>query len=168
MDRNDFNFITPKSLRMNVVESVKFATFLWILAQKIEREFQDETLRTVILYNIAVIEALLLFRIKKEKISFSDPEYKYVTALPNSYKINGADLIVAHRVMKVRGESRIWLYEMIKKQEKFLGKNLSEEITDLQNIRNTFHLSRKRASLSFEKAESSFDTVLKVVNKLRK
>lgn len=105
MDENEFSFITPKTLRNNIVESVKFAAFLWILAQRIEKEYQDETLRTIILYNIAVIEALLLFRIKREKIKFEDVEYKYTATLPGDFKKQGRDLIVAYCKAEKRDKS---------------------------------------------------------------
>jgi hypothetical protein len=109
----------------------------------------------------------LLFRIKKEKLKFSDSNYKHLTTLPTPFRKAGAELIVAYRAEKKREESRIWLHEMIKKQEDFLGKKLSDEIRELQNVRNTFHLSRKRDALTMKKADDSFGTVVKLVNKLK-
>ena len=76
MDTTAFSFITPRQLRMNIIESVDFAGYLWVLAQKIEKDYSDEIVRTIILYNISIIEALLLFRAKKEKIQFDKLLYR--------------------------------------------------------------------------------------------
>lgn len=68
MDADAFNFVTPKAFRTNIVESVEFVGWLWVLAQKTEEKYQDEMVRTVILYNMSIVEALLLFWAKKQKV----------------------------------------------------------------------------------------------------
>lgn len=166
MNGDDFSFITPKALQTNIVESVEFAGFLWIVAQEIDGKYQDEMVRTIILYNIAIIEALLLFRVKKENISIFDFEFKNIHILPKVYRIDDNEIIVAKKLLKKK--KLFWLYELIREQESFLGKKLSIEIKELQDIRNTFHLSKERSELSLKKAGSSFDAVLKVVKKLQK
>ena len=168
MNGDDFSFITPKTLQVSIIESVEFATFLWILAQKIDSKYQDEMVRTIILYNIAITEALLLFRVKRENISFFDYEFKNICALPKAYQIDETEVVVAKRMLKKKNDKLIWLHELIKEQEVFLGKRLSKEIKELQDIRNTFHLSKQRSELSLKKAENSFGTVLKLVKKLQK
>ncbi len=167
MERDAFAFITPKALRYNIIESVKFAGFLWMLAQSIDDEFKDETVRTIILYNVSVIEALLLFRTRRENIVHEDVQYRHLQVLPSEFKKQKQDLIIAYRSSKKKQESRIWLQDMIKKQEKFLGSKLTKEIAELQGIRNTLHLSKARGELFLPKAESSFAAMLELVNKLR-
>lgn len=68
MDADAFNFVTPKAFRTNIVESVEFVAWLWVLAKETEEKYQDEMVRTVILYNMSIVEALLLFWAKKQKV----------------------------------------------------------------------------------------------------
>ena len=77
-------------------------------------------------------------------------------------------MIVSYRSKKERHESRVWLHELIREQKDFLGEALNKDISDLQGIRNTFHLSRPRNVLSLKAAEDSFDVVLKVTDKIQK
>ncbi len=168
MDGNTFDFITPKVLRHNIAESVRFAVWLWTMAEKVEPEYQDEMVRTIVLYNIGIIEALLLFRAKKEKLIFYDEKYPHATLLAKVFQHTDQDLIISYRTKKARDQSRIWLHELIKEQKDFLGVSLHEQIVDLQDIRNTFHLAKPRTILSLKKAEKSFDLVLKLAEKIRK
>ncbi|MCA9360106.1 hypothetical protein KC850_03650 [Candidatus Kaiserbacteria bacterium] len=62
----------------------------------------------------------------------------------------------------------MWLHELIKEQKKFLGSSLHDQVIDLQDVRNTFHLSRPRFVLSPETVNDSFTVVLKIVNKIGK
>lgn len=168
MDSATFSFITPKLLRDNIVESVEFAGFLWVLAQEVDAEQQDEMTRTIILYNIAIIEALLLFWTKKQRIKFYEEKWSHSSVLPNEFQNPDRTMVIAYYTKTERAESRIWLHELIMKNSEFLGPALRKKVSDLQNIRNTFHLSRKRRVLSLRKAEDSFDIVLKVVGKIQK
>lgn len=168
MDANIFDFVTPKALRKNIVESVKFVNRLWVLAQEVGQEYEDEMVRTIILYNISIVEALLLFRTKKQKMKFYDEVYLNTNLLPKSFQHTDQELVVAYRDKKKRDESRIWLNELIRENKIFLGKSLNKQISDLQSTRNTFHLSRIRSVLSLTKAEESFDIVLKLITKLQK
>lgn len=168
MDASTFSFVTPKALRNNIVESVEFAAYLWVLTQTVENKFKDEAVRTVILYNISIIEALLLFWAKKQKIKFYDEKYHHATSLAREFQRTDQDLVVAYRSKREREESRIWLHDLIVKGQQFLGKELRNEVASLQDIRNTFHLSRVRRALSLKKAAGSFDVVLQVVNKVEK
>jgi hypothetical protein len=168
MDASTFRFVTPRALRNNIVESVEFAGFLWVLAQEVDDEYQDEVVRTVVLYNIAIIEALLLFWAKKHNIRFYDEKYRHPTPLAREFQKTDQILVVAYQSKTDREESRIWLHDLIVKGEQFLGKELRDEVASLQDIRNTFHLSRVRRTLSLKKAKESFDVVLQVVNKVKK
>jgi hypothetical protein len=167
MDKKTFGFITPKSLRNNITESIEFAGWLWILAQKVEPKYQDEMVRTIVLYNIGVIEALLLFRAKRQKIKFFEDLYPHATCLPEPFQKTDYELIISYRHKKEKNESRIWLNELIKEQKLFLD-SLHDEIVNLQNIRNSFHLSKPRSGLSLERASISFDIVLKLAMSIQK
>lgn len=168
MNSNTLDFITSKALRKNMVESIEFAAWLWIFAQEIENKYKDEMFRTIILYNISIVEALLLFRAKRIKIKFFKYDYKESAELPKTFHPAGRQVFVTFRDKTTRNESQVWFYELIKEQKDFLDTTLHKQVVDLQDIRNTFHLSRPRSILSPEKVDESFAVVLKIINKIRK
>jgi len=169
MDADAFSFVTPKAFRANVIESVKFVAWLWVLAQKIEDEYQDETVRTVILYNMSIVEALLLFWTKKKKKKFFEDKYTDKYTLPIKLQgTSGKELLVAHFSRVEKDDTRVWFHDLIAECKQFMGKDLHDRVIDLQGIRNTFHLSKTRRALSLKKAEGSFDAVLEVVNKIKR
>lgn len=167
MDSEAFDFITPKQLRNNIIDSFEFVARFWLLALKIEPRYEDEMSRTIILYNISIIEALLLFSAKKRKIKFLELTYKIPTALPEQFQNSKEVLVLAYQSKTEKKENRVWLQDLIKEHKSFLGDSLHSDITDLQSIRNTFHLSANRSVLTLKRAEKSFDTVLKLFTKLQ-
>jgi len=168
MDGDAFSFITPRSFRTNIIESVEFTAWLWVTAQKIEEKYTDEILRTIILYNSAIIEALLLFRAKKQKIKLYKTEYKQPSKLQTAFQNKSGNIVLAFQEKTERGEAHIWLSDLLREQKSFLGNKLHDEITSLQGVRNTLHLSRERETLSMKYAEESYDAVYKVVSKLKR
>lgn len=169
MDADAFSFVTPKAFRTNIVESVEFVAWLWVLAHEIEDKYQDEMVRTVILYNMSIAEALLLFLAKKKKKKFFEDKYTDKYTLPTA--LQGApdkELLVAHFSKVEKSDTRVWFHDLIAESKQLLGKDLHDRVIDLQDIRNTFHLSKTRRALSLKKAEGSFDVVLEVVNKIKK
>ena len=169
MDADAFSFVTPKAFRTNIAESVKFVVWLWVLAQKIEQEYRDESVRTVILYNMSIVEALLLFWTKKKKKKFFEDKYTDKYTLPSALQGTiDKELLVAHFSKVEKSDTRVWFHDLIAECKQLLGKDLHDRVIDLQDIRNTFHLSKTRRALSLKKAEGSFDVVLEVVNKIKK
>ncbi len=168
MDVDAFSFVTPKAFRANIIESVEFAAWLWVLAQEIEDTYQDEMVRTVILYNMSVVEALLLSWAKRKKKKFFEDKYTDKHTLPAELQgISGKELLIAHFSKIEKGDTRIWFHDLIAEGKAMLGKDLHDRAVDLQDVRNTFHLSKVRRGLSLKKAEDSFDVVLQVVNKIK-
>ena len=169
MDASAFNFVKPKTFRANIVESVEFVAWLWILAHEIEEKYQDEMVRIVILYNMSIVEALLLFWAKKHKKKFFEDRYINKYTLPRVFQgVADKELLLAHFSKTEKGDTRIWFHELIAESKQLLGKALHTRVVDLQDIRNTFHLSKRRQVLSLKKAESSFDVVYEVVDKIRR
>lgn len=169
MDADAFSFVTPKAFRTNIVESVEFVAWLWVLAQKIEEKYQDESVRTVILYNMSIVEALLLFWAKKHKKKFFEDKYTDKHTLPTTFQgATGKELLVVHFSRVEKNDTRVWFHDLIAEGKQLLGKDLHDRVIDLQDIRNTFHLSKARRGLSLKKAGNSFDVVLEVINKIKK
>lgn len=79
MEDDFLDFITPSTLRSNIKESLSYVGFLYTLSETIDTVYKDETIRTIVLYNSAVVEALLLFRAKKRKIKFPEEKLLILT-----------------------------------------------------------------------------------------
>lgn len=168
MDGNAFDFITPIAFRKNIIESVEFTAWLWVTAQGIELKYIDDINRTIILYNISIIEALLFFRVKKKKIKFLVQEYKHPHQLPAEFGKSNKIVVLAFRESTPKPDAQIWLSDLLKEQKDFLGKKLYEQIKELQDVRNTLHLSKKRSErLTLAKSQESFDSLLAVVTKIK-
>lgn len=167
MPGDTFSFISPKAFRKNIVESVEFAAYLWILSQSTEPKYSDEMARTIILYNISIIEALLLYRAKKQKIEFTKTVYKEPSEIPSSFQTPGKRTVLAFRETILKSDSQIWLHDLILGQEDFLGNKLHKKIRDIQEVRNTYHLSKDRSKIYLQNAEDSFDIVLQLVNRVK-
>jgi len=169
MDGNDFSFITPAPFRKNIIESVEFTAWLWVAAKGIEKRFVDDINRTIILYNISIIEALLLFRVRKLKIKFMTQEYKKAHELPIQFRKANQSVVVAFRENITKADSQIWLNDLLREQQNFLGDKLHQQIKTLQDARNTLHLSKKRSErFTLQKSQASFDALLAVVTKMKK
>lgn len=166
MGSENFNFITPKSFRQNIVESVNFVAKLWIIGEEIEARYQDEVARTIILYNTSIVEALLLFRAKKKRLKFFKTEYKTPTLLATVFQNKDSNVVLAFQFKTPKGESEIWLNDLIKEQKDFLGK-LYDTVRDLQIMRNTIHLSIERNGVDFSTVEKSYDIVVKLAEKIK-
>ncbi len=168
MEEDTFDFITPAAFRRNIIESVEFTAWLWVTAQGIESKYVDDINRTIILYNCSIIEALLLFRAKKKKIKFLVQEYKRPHQLPAEFGHTNKIIVLAFRESTPKPDSQIWLNDLLKEQKNFLGKKLFEQMKELQNVRNTLHLSKKRSGrLTLEKSQESFDSLLAIVTKIK-
>ncbi len=134
MAGNDFDFISPVAFRKNIIESVEFTSWLWVTAQSIESKYVDDINRTIILYNISIIEALLLFRAKKRKIKFLVQEYKNPYKLPAEFSKANKIVVLAFRESTPKSDSQIWLSDLLKEKRNFLGKKLYEQIKNFKML----------------------------------
>lgn len=169
MSTPDLSFITPIRFRKNISDSLRFSGFLYISAKSIEMEYGDDIVRTIILYNTAIIEALLLFRYKKKKLKHQLVEYRDVYTLPNSYQSKNKIIVLALKHTTKKKEERLWLNELLLVQKDFLSESLLNNIKFLQDTRNTLHLSKKRVNnLTIKNADKSFDVLYEVITKVEK
>lgn len=168
MEDDFLDFITPSTLRSNIKESLSYVGFLYTLSETIDTVYKDETIRTIVLYNSAVVEALLLFRAKKRKIKFPEEKFTYTHSIPKIFQQDKKNIILALHTTTEKPENRVWFRDLVREQKDFLGKKLSQNIIEMYDIRNTFHLSKKRSGLDSKKVESSSKLVLDVIKKLHR
>jgi len=172
MEGASFSFIKSSSLRKKITESIEFSVLLWTASEGIETKYKDEIYRTIILYNIAIIEALLLLYTKQLKIKLPAEDcYTNSFSFPKYFQqMKDGEIVVSLRKKTEKVDSQIGLNDLIRVNKNYLGESLYKEVKSLNSIRNTFHLSKKRTNLSpsKEKSVSSFNTLLKIIEKMKK
>lgn len=175
---DDFNFVKDNKLKRNLIDSVKFISFLWLLAQKNKRKgVSEEIYRAIILYSASIVEALLLNYCKRKNMKFFEIKYSKDHSLPSVYQTvldiskyqeGKVVLAVKHKVVK-KDNGAITFSDLLDELETFLGKHLVVTINEVKDIRNTLHLHKTRnKKLGIKDTEKATKVVLEVVEKLSK
>ena len=172
---DDFDFVKDNKLKANLIDSVKFLSFLWALRSK-KHEVSEEVYRTIILYSASIVEALLLNYCKRKELKFFEVKYSKPHSFPkiyqsvldiNTYQNGEVVLAVKHRVEK-KDNGSITFTDLLEELETFLGQRLIKKIKEVKNIRNTLHLSKSRDKLRKQDTEKATKVLLEVVDKLSK
>src|SRR5581483_9479538 len=149
---NDLEFITDKGLRSTIEDSIEYIYALFEelkTGQKKKKLYVEETYRVIILYVISAIEAVLLYFYKERGEKIHSLEYKFVKSLPEGYSHKskeGLPVVVAVQEKVEKDEHQIGLYDLVAlfKNKKFIIERTSDDILELNDIRNTFHFSKPR------------------------
>lgn len=174
MQQANFDFVKNVELRKNIIDSIPFLSYLWLLASANKEGNTQEMFRTFILYNASIIEALLLDYCQTHGIIFTKVEYSNDCELSASYQLHidgnkyqkGKIVISTRHEIEKRGRD-ITFVDMIEKLKGFLDKELVNDIRELNDIRNTFHLSKERKKAITKKdAEKASTTLLELSQKL--
>lgn len=147
----ELDFIKDKELRDTIENSIEYIYALFEQTSKGEQKqlYIDETYRVIILYVISAIEAILMYFYKVRKEKIERIEYKFVSPLPKGYKHedkSSLPVVIAVQEKIEKKEYEIGLSDLIMlfKAKKLIQEKTAEDILDLNNIRNTFHLSKPR------------------------
>ncbi|PIX57185.1 MAG: hypothetical protein CO060_03120 [Candidatus Yonathbacteria bacterium CG_4_9_14_0_2_um_filter_43_16] len=175
MDNNaNFDFVQDLSLRKNLVDSIKFLSFLWALRDS-KNENSQEIDRTIMLYSASIIEALLLDFCKRKTIQFPEEKYAHEQTISKSFpahiddeKFTNGRIILAIKSEKKKPDNVITFENLLEKLGEFLGKRLTRDIYALKDTRNTLHLSKSRKIIEIKETEKSMNNVLKVIQKVSK
>jgi len=170
----DFNFIKDIELKNAIEDSVNFIVLLNSINQDSTDLFKEEKYRTLILYIVAIIEALLYYYLvfKNKKITYI--EYKNINYIPYlKYKgLEDESVVIAIQKEKSKISSQIGLSDLLEffKKEKLMKSETAEKISNLNNIRNTFHLSKKRKDLDLTKemVEDGLELLVYVIENIAK
>lgn len=145
------NFITDKDLRDRVEKSVRYTLVLFKDSDKnSDAVHREEANRVIVLYVISIIEAIIFFFYEQSKEKIMKTEYVNITNLPDTYSDiskPGFQLVIATRQEVERKTSQLGLVNIV---NFFRGKGLilqttADSILELNDISNTFHLSKKRS-----------------------
>jgi hypothetical protein len=174
---NELSFITDASLRKTVEDSIEYTYVLFEESKKKtdNKLFAEETYRVIILYVVSVIEAILLYLYKKGGYEMKYTDYKFINTLPEAYrheKSDGCRIIVAVQKDINKSEHQIGLSDLVNyfRDEKKIIKSTSEEILEINDLRNTFHLNKPRGKIicDIKQVERALKLLVYIIQKAPK
>lgn len=142
------NFIVDNKLRKRVEDSVEYISFLYITAENHKSNtYKSETNRVIVLYCVAIMEALMFLIYEKQDKKIQKLEYKESTIIPEKFNhkdYKNGKVVIAVRCGKEKTEPEIGLVELLDflKDCKILKEETVTRIKDINQQRNTFHLRK--------------------------
>ncbi|MFA5830031.1 MAG: hypothetical protein WC843_06110 [Candidatus Gracilibacteria bacterium] len=147
---SNFDFIKDENLRNTLDDAIEF---IYVLFKRSKEEgqkelYKEETHRIIILYVVSAIEAVLLYFYKDRGERIKHPEYKFVQALSPKFghsEKKGCPLVIA--VQEKKEKDQIGMRDLVTffKAKKLIEEKMANDILELNDVRNTFHLSKPRA-----------------------
>lgn len=148
---NDLDFITDAGLRQTIENSTEYMYALSEEAKEKEKSdlYKEETYRVIMLYTVSVIEAVLLYLYKKHEDEMTFLDYKFVQPLPSEYghsSNTNSRVVVAVQKREKMAEHKIGMGDLVCffKERNLMKKETAEQILQINDLRNTFHLSKPR------------------------
>ena len=149
----DFGFIKDSELRKKIEDSVEFIFASYEETKQGEKSnlFKTETYRVVILYTVAIIEAVLFYIYHERGVKIEKEEYKEKLYLPESYtntKVAQGRIQIAVVKKREKDEIEIGLHELVKfmQEQRVLRVSTGIKILEINDTRNTLHLRKMRKS----------------------
>lgn len=170
---SEFNFISKKRLRNDIVDAVLFTAYLLEAADKTSaKRYKEEFYRATVLYVASVVEALCLFLVDLKKISPEKIEYRHIQTInvPVVSTASG-DLVIG---IKDKVPFRLREIPFVEANrclayEKVISKKLSLAIGQVRQARNTQHLyGRTTARMSHKEIANAFEALSGLLETIRK
>lgn len=164
-------FIKSTALKKTIEDSVEYMNVLFDTTKDSSSDaYKEETYRVIILYVVAVIEAILLYVLKERGDEIMSVTYKNASEISKKVKHEEypKDIFVtAIQCKEVKADQQIGVQDLVgfMKRNKLMRKKTAEGILEINNIRNTFHLNKSRTniSLELEKVERAFSLLYKII-----
>lgn len=170
---DDLNFIEDKELRKTLEDSIEYIFALFKQSKDISQKeiYREETYRVIILYVVSVIEAVLLYfyKVRGEKIVYT--EYTFVQTLPLEYEHRekiGLPVVIAVQEKLNKKEHQIGLHDLVIffKTKKLIQEKTADDILELNDVRNTFHLSKPRAkNCDLKRVEAALNLLVHTIKR---
>ena len=170
---NDIDFIKDEELKKRLEDSIEYIFALFEQSKDAgqKERYQEETYRVIILYIVSVIEAVFLYfyKVRGEKIEYV--EYKFVQVLPSEYEHRekkGLPVVVAIQEKLEKQEHQIGLHDLVIffKTKKLMQEKTANDILELNDVRNTFHLNKPRAkNCDLKRVESALQLLVYTLEK---
>jgi hypothetical protein len=164
-------FIKNKDLRKTVEDAIDYIYIIFgDAADSKSGIYKEETYRVIILYIVAIIEAILLYVINERRDTIKTVKYKKPREL--SKKIKHLDhldekLVIAIQYKGCKKDEEIGVQDLVRfmKKNKFMATSIAEGILKINKVRNTFHLSKSRGNMVVDKAkvEKAFSLLYKII-----
>ena len=178
MKKLDFIFVDNVVLRKNI-EGVYTDTIELgiILGYQKRAEVESVLRKTIIIYTASIIEALLLWKLKKEigggKVELKNEyTYKKVVSIPVRTE-KDTELLVVEKVCEKREIDKMDFVRRIDVCEKYAiikGKELLKKLHTVRNIRNEIHiggLAVAEKKYSLKEVRFVFDTLEQVIKSIK-
>jgi len=170
---NELEFIKDKELRATIENSIEYIYALFEQSNNSEQKelYREETYRVIILYVISAIEAVCLYLYKERGEKMECLEYKFVKTLPREFSHNkksGSLVVVAVQEKIEKKEHQIGLYDLIIffRNKGLILEKTANDILELNDVRNTFHLSKPRnKSCDLKRVESALKLLVHTIKK---
>lgn len=174
---DELAFIEDLTLRKTIEDSIEFA---YALREEAKREgkstlYKEETNRVIILYTVAVIEAILLYLFKRSGKEIFGVEYKFPSQLGEEYHHSSdkdSRVVVAVQKKTKKEDIKIMMNDLIKffQDENFIKPEMLADLLRTNDLRNTFHLSKSReeAVCDTSRVESALKLLLDVIEDVPK
>lgn len=169
----DLAFIKNIQLRERVENAIEY---VYALSERSKREdqngrYQEETHRVIILYVVSTIEAILLYLYKERGEAITSVEYKFVQPLPAEYKHSTrstSPVVIAVQEYVAKKEHQIGLHDLVSffKEKELMQETTAESILEINDVRNTFHLSKERSvSCDITQVEKAFSLLVHTIER---
>jgi len=173
----DLDFITDSTLRKTIEDSIEYTSVLFKETEEESKStlYKEETYRVIILYTIAIIEAVLLYLYKKSGDEITYFEYKFIKQLPSEYhhtKESNFSVIIAVQKSVKKAEQQITMKDLVDffTERKFMKKDTADKLMHINGLRNTVHLSKPRDGVICDVAqvESALSMLVYVIERAPK
>lgn len=169
-DPLDLDFISDAGLRKTIKEAIEYIVALLgiPLTSEMSSLYIEETHRVIILYVASIIEAIFLHCFKEKKQVLHYLDYKFISTLPSEYNYVGQQglVVVALQKQVPRLDHQLGLHDLVNffKDKKLIKSETAADILEINNIRNTVHLSKPRTKrCDIDKVEFAFNTLVHII-----
>ena len=170
------DFIKDRALRITIEDSIQYLYLIFEQAKNSDSNlYKEETYRVIVLYVISIVEAILLYVLKKRGEKMTHIQYKYANALPDSFEhssVPNSVIVVAVQKEEEKDERKIGLADLVAFMEKgkLMSKDFATKILDMNDIRNTFHFTKSRDKITceIETVENALELLVSTIQKAPK
>lgn len=171
----ELSYITDTVLRRRIEDSIEYIYALHTQSKQIEISdiYRSETYRVIIVYVVAIIEALLFYIYQQRNQKITKIEYKEKIFLNGAYchSLVAGNVIVAVQKIIEKTESEIGLKELVEflGKEKVLKEETLTQLLAMLPFRNSVHLRQKNTPpCTIKNVETTFDFLLYIITHTEK
>lgn len=149
----ELSYITESVLRQRIDDSIEYIYTLYEQSKREENGeiYQSETYRVIIVYIVAIIEAVLFYVYQRHPNKITKIEYKDKINFKESYQnsnIKGRVILATEKIIE-KGESELSLHELVTflEKEKVLKSDTVAKLKNIMTLRNSVHLRQKQSAV---------------------